>query len=199
MKMSFILGTSSRYALMRMPLSMSSVRRADDLSRERTSVFRTKSSVYSISTLSSPKRWRMSSVPPVMTSRALSSSAISSQSSSTDSMLWVDRITVAPSSFNRRISFRIRSALTGSKPENGSSRIIRDGLWTTVVMNWTFWAMPLDSSSTFLFHQSWMPKRTNHCLSSYAACREDIPRSWARYIAWSPTFILRYRPRSSGR
>ena len=81
-------------------------------------------------------------------------------------MLWVERMMVAPSSFSRRISLRIRSALTGSKPEKGSSRIIRDGLCTTVVMNWTFWAMPLESSSTFLFHQSWMPKRTNHCFSS---------------------------------
>ena len=124
---------------------------------------------------------------------------ISSHSSSTLSMLCVDRMMVAPSSRNRRISERMSSAFTGSKPEKGSSRIISEGLCTTVVMNCTFWAMPLESSSTFFFHQSWMPKRTNHSFSSRVASRTVMPFNWARYRAWSPTSILRYRPRSSGR
>ena len=98
---------------------------------------------------------------------------------------------VAPSSFNARISLRISSVFTGSKPLKGSSSIIRAGLWTTVVMNWTFWAIPLESSSTFFFHQSWIPNFTNHFLSSRWASRALIPLSWARYMAWSPTSILR--------
>ena len=94
---------------------------------------------------------------------------------------------------------RMSSVLTGSKPEKGSSRIIREGLWTTVVMNWTFCAIPLESSSTFFFHQSWIPKRTNHSLRASRASLLPIPLSWARYMAWSPTSILRYSPLSSGR
>ena len=98
---------------------------------------------------------------------------------------------MAPASLRERISLRMSIVFTGSKPLNGSSSMSRDGLCTTVVMNWTFCAIPLESSSTFLFHQDSMPNLTNQVLSSCSAADEDIPLRRARNIACSPTFILR--------
>ena len=54
--------------------------------------------------------------------------AISSQSSSTDSILCVENIIVAPFSLKSSISSLIRFALIGSKPEKGSSNIKSLGL-----------------------------------------------------------------------
>ena len=62
-------------------------------------------------------------------------SAISSHNSSTDSILWVEKITVAPCLRNSKISSFIRFALIGSNPENGSSKINNLGLCKTVTMN----------------------------------------------------------------
>src|SRR5690606_7674707 len=53
---------------------------------------------------------------------------ICSQSSSTEAILCVEKITVAPSSLRCMISFFISSALMGSKPLKGSSKIKRSGL-----------------------------------------------------------------------
>ena len=77
-----------------------------------------------------------------------------SQISSTEDMLCVEKITVAPLSRSPRISSFSRLALMGSKPEKGSSKISSLGSWSTVTMNCTFWAMPFESSSTFLSHHS---------------------------------------------
>lgn len=80
---------------------------------------------------------------------------------------------------------------TDQKPWVLAKEGIRAGLCTTVVMNWSFWAIPLESSSTFFPHQSCMPKRTNQSFSAAIASGLDIPLRRARYIACSPTFILR--------
>ena len=53
--------------------------------------------------------------------------AISSQSSSTEAMLCVEKMIVAPFSFSCRISSLSISALIGSKPLKGSSKISSDG------------------------------------------------------------------------
>ena len=45
--------------------------------------------------------------------------AMSSHNSSTDSILWVEKITVAPFFRNSKISSFMRFALIGSNPENG--------------------------------------------------------------------------------
>ena len=117
-------------------------------------------------------------------------SAMCSQSCSTLPMLWVLSITVVPSSRSRRISPRISSALMGSKPLKGSSRISSLGRCSTVVMNCTFWAMPLLSSSTFLFHHEPMSQRSNHSLMRLVASALSMPFRRARYTACSPTFIF---------
>ena len=61
--------------------------------------------------------------------------AISSHSSSTDSIRWVEKIIVAPLSLSFKISSLIRLAFIGSKPENGSSKINSFGLCKTVTIN----------------------------------------------------------------
>ncbi len=68
-----------------------------------------------------------------------------------------------------------------------------------VVMNCTFCAMPLESSSTFLSHQASMPNFSNQCFNARNASALLMPRRRARYKACSPTFIFLYKPRSSGR
>ena len=62
-------------------------------------------------------------------------------------MSCVLKTTVAP---RRRISSTASfstSALTGSRPENGSSRISSAGFETTAAMNWTFCDIPFESAS----------------------------------------------------
>ena len=55
--------------------------------------------------------------------------------SSTDAMLWVENITVAPLSRRASISSLRRFALIGSKPLNGSSKMSSSGSCSTVTMN----------------------------------------------------------------
>lgn len=81
---------------------------------------------------------------------------ISSQSSSTDPILWVENMIVAPLSLISRISCFNRLALTGSKPLNGSSKISSLGLCITVVINCIFCCIPFESSSIFFFSQPFM-------------------------------------------
>ena len=52
-------------------------------------------------------------------------------------------MTVAPRARNSSTADRIASALTGSSPVKGSSRISSFGSGTTAAMNWIFWLMPL--------------------------------------------------------
>ena len=87
----------------------------------------------------------------------------------------------------------------GSNPENGSSNMSSFGRWSTVTMNCTFCAMPFDSSSIFLSHQSEMPNLSNHRLSCVVASAFESPLRRAKNMACSPTFIFLYSPRSSGR
>ena len=113
-----------------------------------------------------------------------------SQISSTDDMLCVEKITVDPLSRRARISSLRRLALIGSKPEKGSSKISSSGSWSTVTMNCTFWAMPFESSSTFLSHQFSMPNLRNQLLSRVTASRRGRPFRRAKKMACSPTFIF---------
>ena len=113
-------------------------------------------------------------------------------------MLCVEKIIVAPLSRRARISPLSRFALMGSKPENGSSKISSLGSWSTVAMNCTFWAIPLESSLTFLSHQLSMPNFSNHTFSLQVASLRDNPLRRAKNMACSPTFIFLYSPRSSG-
>ena len=57
---------------------------------------------------------------------------------------------------------RSMSWFTGSRPENGSSRITRSGSLITVTTNWSFWCMPRESSSTFLPACSARSTRSSH-------------------------------------
>ena len=142
---------------------------------------------------------RSSSTFPLKMLRLLLMSVMLSHISSTEAMLWVEKITVAPLSRRPSISFLSRVAFMGSNPEKGSSNIRSLGRCRTVIMNWTFCAIPLESSSTRLSHQDRMPNFPNHSLSSLAASDRLRPFSRAKNIACSPTFIFLYRPRSSGR
>ena len=81
---------------------------------------------------------RMSLMLPESTTCDLLIKAMFSHSRSTESMLWVENITVAPLFFSSKISFLSNSALTGSNPLNGSSKISSSGSWSTVVMNCIF-------------------------------------------------------------
>ena len=112
---------------------------------------------------------RISSTRPVRMLRDLLISVIWSQISSTDDMLWVEKMTVEPLSRKPRISSFKRLALIGSKPEKGSSKISSSGSCSTVTMNCTFWAIPFESSSTLRSHHDSMPNLTNHFLSRITA------------------------------
>lgn len=121
--------------------------------------------------------WRMSLMLPDRTTCDWCIRAMFSQSRSTESMLWVENITVAPFCFSSRISFLRSSALTGSKPLNGSSKMSSSGSWSTVVMNWTFCAMPFESSSTFLFHHDSISNFSNQYFSRLSASVLESPFS----------------------
>ena len=87
---------------------------------------------------------------------------------------------VAPLAASSRISFFNISALMGSKPEKGSSKMRNEGSWMTVTMNWIFCCMPLESSSAFLFHQDSISNFLNQNLSRRLASALERPRSWAK-------------------
>ena len=103
--------------------------------------------------------------------------AMFSQRRSTESMLWVENITVAPLSLSSRISRLSNSAFTGSNPLKGSSKIRSFGSCSTVVMNWTFCAMPFDSSSTFLSHHDSISNFSNQYFRRFSASVLDRPFS----------------------
>ena len=132
----------------------------------------------------------MSSTLPERMLRDLFISVMWSQISSTDDMLCVEKMIVAPLSRRARISSLSRLALIGSKPEKGSSKISSSGSWSTVTMNCTFWAMPFESSSTFLSHHVSMPNFPNHRFSRTTASRRESPFRRAKKTACSPTFIF---------
>lgn len=120
---------------------------------------------------------RMLLMLPERTTCDLLMSAMFSQRRSTESMLWVEKITVAPLFFSSKISFLSSSAFMGSNPLNGSSNISSSGSWSTVVMNWTFCAIPFDSSSTFLFHHVSISNFSNQYFSRLSASVLDSPFS----------------------
>ena len=54
------------------------------------------------------------------------------------------------------------------------------GLWTMVQMNWIFWAIPLETSVTFLFHQPSTSSRSNQWRSERTAASFSMPFSRAK-------------------
>ena len=66
----------------------------------------------------------------------------------------VENIMVLPAFRISSIMDLSKSVFNGSRPENGSSSIIRSGSLIAVTANCSFWCIPLDSSSTFLFARS---------------------------------------------
>ena len=122
-----------------------------------------------------------------------------SHNSSTDSIRCVENKMVVPRSFSPKISSFSMFALIGSKPENGSSKIKSLGSCTTVAINWVFCCIPLERSSTGLFHQSLISKRINQSFNRFCASVLERPFNCAKYINCSPTFIFLYKPRSSGK
>ena len=73
------------------------------------------------------KRFLTSATFPDNTTCDLLIRAMLSHISSTEAILWVEKIIVCPFSFSSRISCFNLSAFTGSKPLNGSSKISNDG------------------------------------------------------------------------
>ena len=63
-------------------------------------------------------------------------------------MSCVEKTIVVPRSRSASTASLSASALTGSSPLNGSSRISSSGSETTAAMNCTFCACPFDSDST---------------------------------------------------
>ena len=100
----------------------------DATSEPRAACSEAKSPRKRISILLSLKRRRSSATLPLSMSWLLLIRVMESHSSSTLDMLWVENITVAPSSRSLRISRLSTLALMGSKPENGSSNISSSGL-----------------------------------------------------------------------
>ena len=65
--------------------------------------------------------------------------------------------------------------LTGSRPENGSSRTRSRGELTSAVASWTFCAMPLDSLSTVVLALAASPKRSSRAAPSRFASPVVMP------------------------
>lgn len=88
----------------------------------------------------------------------LLSKTTSLHNSSTDFILWVDKIAVAPVDlwYSCNISMK-RRKLTGSTPEKGSSINITAGLLTRQLATCTFCCIPFDSSDTRRCFQLSMP------------------------------------------
>ena len=86
---------------------------------------------------------------------------IRSQSRSATAMSCVEKTTVVPAFLRSSTASLTTSALTGSRPVNGSSRIRSSGRLSTPAMNWIFWAIPLESASTFLSIQAESPMRSS--------------------------------------
>ena len=59
----------------------------------------------------------------------------------------VEKTMVRPSSCSSRMTRESRAALTGSRPEKGSSSTMRSGSCSTAATNWIFCCWPLESSS----------------------------------------------------
>ena len=87
-------------------------------------------------------------------------------------MSWVEKMTVAPSRLRPRIASRKTSILTGSRPLKGSSSNTSSGLATTVAINWTFCAMPLDKAWIFLLAQLVRPMRSSQESMAGLLCRQ---------------------------
>ena len=81
--------------------------------------------------------------------------------SSTEAILWVEKMIVCPFLFQFQDflfqSFRIH----GSKPLNGSSKISSDGFVDDGNDELHFCCIPFDNSSSFLFHQGMMSNFSN--------------------------------------
>ena len=74
-------------------------------------------------------------------------------------MSCVLKTTVVPRRRISRTASLSASALTGSRPEKGSSRIRSAGLVMTEATNWTFCDMPFERASIFFSPQPCMPMR----------------------------------------
>jgi len=99
---------------------------------------------------------------------------------STEDILCVEKITVAPLSRSSSISLFNKLALIGSKPLKGSSKISSSGSCNIVTMNCTFCAIPFDSSSTFLSHQAVISNFSNQYFNFFIASCFDNPFKRAR-------------------
>ena len=115
------------------------------------------------------------------------------------SIWWVENSTVRPLLRMSSTTSRSTSALIGSSPLHGSSRITSSGSWISAVANWTFCCMPLDRSWTLLPRHCARPSRSSQRSARSFDCARDTPRSSAINRSMSTTFIFGYRPRSSGR
>ena len=125
--------------------------------------------------------------------------AMRSHMRSACSITWVENSTVRPSAAIATTMSFITCALTGSRPENGSSRITSSGSCSSAPANCTFCCMPLDRSSTFFCAQSLTPSRSSQACARLRASARPMPLVSPRKIRWSSTFIFLYSPRSSGR
>ena len=94
-----------------------------------------------------PAARRISRSGPPTTTRPRSMIAIDSQSASTVSIWWVEKISVLPWSRSSRNASRRIATLTGSRPVNGSSISSTSGSWRIAAMSWIFCWLPFDSSS----------------------------------------------------
>jgi hypothetical protein len=84
---------------------------------------------------------------------------------------------VVPARFTSSTASFSTWAFTGSRPENGSSRMRRSGRETTAAMNWIFCAMPFDSASILWCCQAVMPRRSSHASISRSTSPSDRPLS----------------------
>jgi len=69
---------------------------------------------------------------------------------------------------------------TGSRPENGSSRITNSGSCAMAARTWTFWPMPFDSASVLASAKSLRPYRSRSSKARALAARWPMPFSVAK-------------------
>ena len=92
-------------------------------------------------------------------------------------MSCVEKTIVVPCLRSSSTASRSASAFTGSRPENGSSRMTSFGLATTAEMNCTFCAMPLESWSTRLSAQSVSSMRSSQSIDDRSSSATERPLS----------------------
>ena len=137
------------------------------------------------STAPSLKAPRIRSTVPYSRRRPWSMSRMRSQRVWASPMSCVLMTTAVPLSRCSRTTPLSMSALTGSRPWNGSSMMSRSGSLRMVAMSWAFWCMPRDSSPARLVAASPRPITSSSPCALRRASDSPSPRRDPKYVSVS--------------